>query len=204
MSDILNYRLSVCRDYAKLTAALLLNLYPENKIYFFEFFGYLGHVATGIEINGKTYILDQKLPILDEQAWLIKQNIKEATKLILMERNGEFFVEKVGEIKRKKDKSSNIKFKLKNIIPELVEVISKAMKENKKTVSFKLENWGKIYNIEDQLIKESLIRFFKLHLSNELVSNFSKIKDINIIKQGDNLVLKVELKGVKYLVGLDG
>lgn len=56
VSKMLEYRLGICRDYAKLTAAPLANLYPSNKIYFFTF---TGHVAAGIELGNKVYVLDQ-------------------------------------------------------------------------------------------------------------------------------------------------
>jgi len=72
---ILDYKLAVCRDYAKLTVALLLNLYSRNKIYFIII---PHHVSPVIELNSKIYILDQKLPIHNIDAWLKINNTKTA------------------------------------------------------------------------------------------------------------------------------
>jgi len=50
---ILRYRLAVCKDYAKLTATLLLNSYgSEDNIYFITI---PQHVAAAIEIKDKIY-----------------------------------------------------------------------------------------------------------------------------------------------------
>jgi len=75
VNNILKYKLAVCRDYAKLTAALLFNLYPNAKIYFFTI---PWHVATAIKIGGKYYILDRQLPVLRTDEWLIRWNRKDA------------------------------------------------------------------------------------------------------------------------------
>lgn len=61
VNKILKYRLAICRDYAKLTAALLFSIYPISKVYFFAI---PRHVASAVKINGKYYVLDQKLPVL--------------------------------------------------------------------------------------------------------------------------------------------
>ena len=42
-------------------------LYSNSKIYFFTI---PGHIAAGIKIGSKVYILDQRLPLLDPEAWL--------------------------------------------------------------------------------------------------------------------------------------
>jgi predicted transglutaminase-like protease len=63
---LLEKKLGVCRDYAKLTACLLTNIYPNEKIYF----AYApSHAATGIMIENRLYMLDQRLPILTIEKW---------------------------------------------------------------------------------------------------------------------------------------
>ena len=57
VDKILKYRLAICKEYAKLTAALLLNIYPKSKIYFI-IFKCPGHSAAAIEFNNKIYVLD--------------------------------------------------------------------------------------------------------------------------------------------------
>ena len=76
---ILEYKLAICRDYAKLTASLLLNVYPDSEIYFFTI---PRHVAAGIKINNKIYILDQHLPVLTIEKWLMTWNKKKANILV--------------------------------------------------------------------------------------------------------------------------
>jgi predicted transglutaminase-like protease len=66
MNTLLQNKLGICRDYAKLTACLLPNIYPDAEIYFATA---PGHVATGIKIGNELYMLDQRLPILTKDRW---------------------------------------------------------------------------------------------------------------------------------------
>jgi predicted transglutaminase-like protease len=61
MNALLENKLGVCRDYAKLTACLLLNIYSDAEVYFVHA---LQHVATGIVIKNELYMLDKQLPIV--------------------------------------------------------------------------------------------------------------------------------------------
>ncbi|TFH44529.1 MAG: hypothetical protein E4G94_03600 [ANME-2 cluster archaeon] len=67
VDKILKYKLAVCRDYARLTSSLLFSIYPDSKLFFISIFG---HVAVGITIKNKIYVLDQHLPILTIDKWL--------------------------------------------------------------------------------------------------------------------------------------
>lgn len=184
VEKILKYKMAICRDYAKLTAALLLNLYPKNRIFFFTF---PGHVATGIELNEKIYILDQKLPIVNIEAWLNLWDRDEVSKLELKRENNKIYVKYLWKEKRKE----NVKVeKLKN----LVEVVEKAIKEKKKNVAYVLKNKAKIYDINNEIIKDSLLRYFTLLLQREFTSNFSKIKKLNITKKDCDLILRISLR----------
>ncbi|RLF51690.1 MAG: hypothetical protein DRN11_02355 [Thermoplasmata archaeon] len=184
VEKILKYKLSVCRDYAKLTAALLLNLFPKNRIFFFTF---VGHVATGIELNGKTYILDQKLPIVNEQTWLNSWNKDKATKLELKRNRNKFEVSYFGEIIRQE--------KMKLETPkQLVKVLEKAIKEGEKEVIYVLKDQAKIYDTNDEIIIESLLRYYTSLLQKEFTGNFSKIKRLNITKKGNDLMLRISLR----------
>ena len=185
ISKITKYRLAICRDYAKFTASILLNLYLNNRIFFFTF---SGHVATGVEINGIVYILDQKLPILEETTWLIRWNKKDATKLELKRENEKYSVEYIGKVSLKeKSEIQDLK--------DLIEEIEKAIKSEKRKVAYILKGKAKIYGVEDEIIKESLLRKIKLFLENEMVSNFSKIKELEIKKRSEDLILDIYLTG---------
>lgn len=63
------YRWATCRDYAKLTASLLFNIYPDSELYFITI---PHHVAVGIKAENKYYVFDQYLPILSLDKWLIE------------------------------------------------------------------------------------------------------------------------------------
>jgi predicted transglutaminase-like protease len=66
MNFLLENRLGVCRDYAKLTACLLSNIYPNEEIYFASA---PDHIATGINIENRLYMVDQRLPVLTKERW---------------------------------------------------------------------------------------------------------------------------------------
>jgi len=181
---ILKYRMVICRDYAKLTTALLLNLYPKNKIYFYIF---LGHVATGIEIDGKVYILDQKLPIVDEQAWLNRWDRDKATKLELKQIKNKFYVEYLGEIKRQE----KIKW---GTSEQLIKVLENTIKRGEKEVTYILKNHARIHDINDKIIKDFLVRYYTLLFQREFTGNFSKIKKLDVAKKDDDLALHISLR----------
>jgi predicted transglutaminase-like protease len=183
---IIEYKLAICRDYAKLTASLLLNLYQKNKIFFLAF---NGHVATGIEINGKIYILDQKMPILTPNAWLNKWNVNEANLLELKKENNKLHVKYVGKIRRDFRINFNQKW-----LKELLEEVINAINENRERVDYIIKKGLKFYDINDDIIKESLIRMIKYHLQKELVSKFCRIQDIKLNKKGENIVINIKLE----------
>ncbi|MET1124901.1 MAG: transglutaminase-like domain-containing protein [Archaeoglobaceae archaeon] len=64
-SEILSYRSGVCRDYAILTAALLLAMnYSPVYVFYVDFAGTdIDHVTAAVSIGGVYFILDQKPPI---------------------------------------------------------------------------------------------------------------------------------------------
>lgn len=68
MNSLLENKLGVCRDYAKLTACLLFNIYPDAEVYFVHA---PQHVATGIMIENSppVYMLDKQLPMVTISKW---------------------------------------------------------------------------------------------------------------------------------------
>lgn len=89
VSKTIKYQLAICGDYAKLTATILLNLYPNSRLFFFKI---PRHVATGIGINNKIYILDQKLPIREPEAWLNYWNEDSATEYELRQKGSKYSI----------------------------------------------------------------------------------------------------------------
>jgi len=188
VSKILEYRLGVCRDYARLTAALLVSLYPNSRIYFFTF---MGHVAAGIKIGDKVYVLDQKLPILKPESWLIRWDKREAKVLELIRRDSKVLVKLVGKISRKQ--YVRITKDFREMFKELVKEVNKAIREGKNSVTFTLEKAALLFNIGDSIIKDSLLRKVELTLQREFVSKASKIGSIDIIKRNNDLLFRINL-----------
>lgn len=67
LKTILKTKYAICRDYAKLTSAILHNL--NIKHYFLV---YPTHVAVAVKIDDYYYVIDQKLPIYKIDVWLKK------------------------------------------------------------------------------------------------------------------------------------
>lgn len=77
VEKILAWNLAICRDYARLTASLLYNLYSDSEIYIVNL---STHQASGIKFNDKILVLDpnfssptNKVSILND--WLKENNI---------------------------------------------------------------------------------------------------------------------------------
>ncbi len=194
VNKILDYRMAICRDYAKLTAALLFNLYPNAKIYFFKI---LRHVATAIKIDGKYYILDQQLPVLTIDGWLIRWNRKDvdvyASELIW---NSEGKLVGVdfkyhGKVSLFSEKVVNTD-KLAAEVAEMLKIKQISQKE-KPDFETLLKNYA-IYYEDDDITKRSLMKAIKNKLESELCSNMDKISKIEINQDKSDLIVKVYLR----------
>lgn len=77
---ILDWKLAICRDYAKLTASLLYNLFPDYELYFIDMHE---HVVAGIKLDNEIYVLDPHYDnptptsVLKLDEWLIINNSNE-------------------------------------------------------------------------------------------------------------------------------
>lgn len=191
IEKILKYRLAICRDYAKLTAVLLFNLYPNSKLYFFTI---LGHVATSIKIGDNYYILDQKLPILTKNNWLRVWNKKKTQVYVaeLKKDSEKVEIKKYGKIVFSKSAQ-------KTSFSELTENVAKVLKlsqvTNKRTSDFQilLKNCAIIYE-DDEIVKYSLVRAIRNKIVNEFCGNLNKISKIEMVKKKNDLILKVYTK----------
>ncbi|MEM0316158.1 MAG: transglutaminase-like domain-containing protein [Archaeoglobaceae archaeon] len=186
VSKIYKYKLAICRDYAKLTASLLLNLFHKNNIYLITI---RGHVATVIEINGKLYVLDQRMPISDPNTWLMRQR-KDKADLWEIKREG-------GKIETRFFKTIKIDKKLKlnrKILEEIIPTIEKAMNENRNSVEHVFKGYSDLYDIDDPIIRESLERTIWNKIKNEFLSNSSKIEGLELKSDGKDLILKIYFK----------
>lgn len=194
VNKILKYKLAICRDYAKLTAALLFNLYPNAKIYFFTI---PGHVAAGVKIKNEYYVLDQRLPVLTMRSWLKRWNRKRAN-VYASELVWNLKGELIDVNFKKQDKVDLSHFSEKVVdIAELTEKVSKIlgisqMTQNEKSDDFKLKlkNYV-VYYEDDDIVKHSLIRAIKNKLESELCGNIDKVSKIEISQNEKDLIMKV-------------
>ncbi len=186
---ILKYKLANCGDYAKLTFSLLMNLYSKDKLYFITF---RSHVAAVIEVNNKSYVLDQHMPIVDVQTWLKRWKKNKANLLKVRQNNGELKLEFVKTIKldRRLDK-------ITIILEKRINELSKAIKNNKNSFKYILKDYSYLYNINDLIIKDSLIRTIRAKLKDEFCSNYKKIKNVEIKEKEKDLILIITLNKEK-------
>ncbi|ASJ12468.1 transglutaminase-like domain-containing protein [Thermococcus thioreducens] len=216
ISIILDYRLAVCRDYAKLTAALLFNSYPE--VYFLTL---PNHVAVAVMINGKYYVLDQKLPIISLDSWikrwewllwalrlknklLLRRYIPECSMyLVQFEKNLN------GTILAKPTIREYIRYKVKTYekddIRTCIEKLEKLLinkfgLNSVKAISRKpdftitLKNYG-IYCENDEIILYSIARSIRNRIEAELSGGIKKLSGLRIFMKDDqDLLVEVYLK----------
>ena len=188
LSKMLEYKMGICRDYAKLTASLLVNLYPNSKIYFFTI---PRHVATGIKLGNRIYILDQKLPLLEPEAWLSRWGVRKAKMFELINKDDKSSIRFTGEISLRQRQPSI--FNIKNMFKEIVSEVEKAIKEGRNTASIVLKNATSLFDIDDVIIKESFLRKVRIVLQNEFVSKASKLEETILFKEGNDIILKLRL-----------
>lgn len=195
VDKILEYKLAVCRDYAKLTAALLFNIYPDSELYFIKI---PRHVAVGIKIKNKIYVIDQHLPILTRDQWLIKQD-KEAkirnSRLIRDPRGKPMdvtFSKHVTILRKPKadrpDPEINAE-KLEKLTEEIAKIFGIKQSSHKDEPKFKitLPNYAiALCYDDDEITKYSLIRAIKNKLESEFCSNMDKISKVNISQNEQN------------------
>jgi predicted transglutaminase-like protease len=187
VDKILEYKLAVCRDYAKLTASLLFNVYPDSEVYFITI---LGHVAAGIKIKNKIYILDQRLPILTTDNWLKKRNKKKAgTYISKLERDPKGR-QKVTLDKQKpiiKDPKEDPKINTEKLTEEIAEIfgIEPTSHIDNPNLEIRLHNYE-----DDEITKYSLIRAIKNRLEREFCDNTDKMSKISINQ--DKISVKIK------------
>ncbi|MEM1704102.1 MAG: transglutaminase-like domain-containing protein, partial [Zestosphaera sp.] len=160
----------------------------KNRIYFFII---PGHVATGIEINGKIYVLDQKLPILPINAWLNLWNTDCTKRILVLKKENHSF--SVNNVERRICRNQKVRINLNKELEELVEKVHKALTNQELLVQHTLEKYAKVLDIEDKIVYESIIRKIKITLEKELISQASLIRNINLSKEEDNIMVDIQL-----------
>jgi predicted transglutaminase-like protease len=184
---LLENKLGVCRDYAKLTACLLSELYPNAEVFFARA---PNHVATGINIENSLYMLDQRLPILTKNKWNDYRKPKKPER-----------IEKFDRIKktlRKTDMTSQQtkgqhELNTQDLAKRMTELLNIKEQQDDKTNSLqKSIPWkkGAILYEDNKMVNYSLARRLKMEISNELI-NINQITRIEIDRRKDDLMFLI-------------
>ena len=186
VDKILEYKLAICRDYAKLTASLLFKVYPDPEVYFITI---PKHVAAGIKIENKIYVLDQRLPILSLETWLIKWNKKANVYTSKCKKDSKGRITSVTC-----DKQERTQINTEKLTGEIAMIlgIKQRLHKNKPSFEIKLSNYV-IYYEDDEVTKYSLIRAIKNRLESESCGNMDKISKIDISQNERDLTVAVWL-----------
>jgi len=197
VDKILRYKIAVCKDYAKLTASLLFNIYPYSEIYFLTI---PRHVATAIKVNGSLYVLDQRLPILTINRWLKVWNQKSANVYVSkLKRNpkGETSIDfrkyKKELLLNFSEKSINIE-KLTREVTRLLKIDQKSQKR-KHDFEIILPDFATYYE-DDEIVIHSMARAIKNKLESEFCGNINRISKIDIIQNERNLIVKIYINNL--------
>lgn len=194
IEKILKYRLSICRDYAKLTSALILSIYPQEEMYYILI---PQHVAVGVKLNDIIYVLDQKLPILTLDKWkekwrirLKKRNLKiDLIRIYLEDGNV-----KIKSLRREEMSSGSSESELINLVNDIRR--SFKLKNNKPktepTLELPLKDFMMIFS-NDDLVKGSMQESIKNKIEDELATNISGLSYLDAEIKNNDLVLKLWL-----------
>jgi predicted transglutaminase-like protease len=186
---LLKRKLGVCRDYAKLTACLLSDTYPDEKIYF----AYApSHAATGIMIKDRLYMLDQRLPILTIEKW---SDYRKPRKWHGIERfdfvnNILTKVDKKVFLRRKNETNIDTK-KLAIKLEKLLNIEKQTTDKAGSLLEIPWKKGATLYE-DNEMVDYSLARRLKMKIPDELV-RIDQIVGIEVEVRKDDLVFSVRL-----------
>ena len=175
IDDIIENRLGVCRDYAKLTACLLLKLYPKSDSYFAHT---SNHVAVGIVVDGQLYMVDQRLPLLTISQWDKREKSKETIHKL---NDGKF--EQIKDLTKYRNNQQSLGELIKQLNDSGIVISSTT---NAKPI--KVIKWRKgalLYSMNDEIVNYSLAKLIKYEVTTDLI-DIKKIR-IEIQENGKDL-----------------
>ena len=190
MNFLFEKKLGVCRDYAKVTACLLSNIYPTSEICFVTA---PSHVATGINIENRLYMLDQRLPILTINRWNAYRKPKKSDKIEKSD-SVKKALEKVdkGRFLETRDKSELNTEKLAKKMTELLDLKIQSDGKTPSSQNIIPISWkkGVILYEENEMTDYSLARYLRMKISNELLET-RQITGIEVTRQENDLTFLI-------------
>jgi predicted transglutaminase-like protease len=184
-------KLAVCRDYAKLAACLLFNIYPEKEIYFVYA---TRHVATGIMVGEKLYILDKFLPVARFDEWhKLWHKCKFSDKKV--EKAKDIYMESVplNSLLPKTNSSELDKDKLAYELERLLSI--QRSKDNSNKNPLEILHWknGAILYKDDEIVNYSIAQRLRKIISNEIL-DINRVAKLRIGLNKNDLIFQIELK----------
>jgi len=198
VKKILKYRLSICRDYAKLTAALLINIYPKSELYFVLI---PHHVATAIKVNDKTYVLDQQLPILTLDNWIQKWKTRFKRKEIkvdllkIVNKKEEIETEKSIKYQQKEIKKVD-KIDIEEISTRIKDILKIKIKKKDThqitEVKIPFKGYVSVYE-RDEIVIYSIVESMKNKIEDELCGQIGVINDLIINQEDKDFIVTIKI-----------
>jgi predicted transglutaminase-like protease len=191
---LLEKKMAVCKDYAKLTACLLFNIYPETEIYFVHA---TGHVATGIMVGENLYVLDKYLPVATFDKWhKLWHKCKFSDKKV--EKVKDIYMESVplNSLLPKTNSSELDTDKLAKLAYELERLLSiQRSKDNSNKNPLEIWHWknGAILYKDDEIVNYSIAQRLKKIISNEIL-DINRVAKLRIDLNKNDLIFQIEFK----------
>jgi predicted transglutaminase-like protease len=201
---LLENKLGVCRDYAKLTACLLQIIYPDTDTYQVFFVHAPQHQATAIMIRNRLplYVLDRQLPVVTLDKWHERWHENRwarfcevftkpwATKN--MERIKGDCLESVG-IKSYLSKTKSTELDIEKLRAKMMALLSIKEQIDDKASSFEIslpwKKGAKLYE-DNEIVNYSLAKRLEMKISSEMIK-INQITRIKINRKEDDLTFKI-------------
>lgn len=87
-------------------------------------------------------------------------------------------------------------FNLETIFNDIINGVMKAIDEKKSSADIILRDIASVFDVDDEVIRESLMRKIRIVLQKELVSKASKVKDIQVMKNNADIILRIRLANI--------
>jgi len=189
VKEILRFRAATCREYSKLALSLLANLYHSGRLLLF----YIAstHVAAGLELGGRTYVIEPGLPLLPPETWLRMVGFSEADVYEVVRARRGFGVKRVGKMTAKGPVLIN---EWRTLLDRVVDEVEEAVRASRLRVTVGLGALAQHLDLGDRIILESLLRIVKAYLcSRTLGSCVGYVDSVSIVNTEEGPAIEVTL-----------
>lgn len=191
VEKILKYELAVCRDYARVTSAILMKLKIEHYLVLIN-----SHTVIALKISNEYFIIDKEKPLKQIDKWLKKWNHDEAAIFLISKGEKDRSNVKYQEIENEHTLDEN---KLKcYVTKEEIALIKKELSDKLYIVQNNYKNRKPIKKITledaaydyDPKIHEYMINYIYLEICSSKKAK-RKIKRVTILKKKKDLIIQL-------------